>query len=127
MTPVQNPLDFWNVAPVAPPHDQNIWVEILVHIRHNPTGEIVEYIDHAIWDDEEEGAHVWIWDEGNFGSDGNRHLFFERAKGNWPDADDDLPSGYGMYSVRLFNAKNKQLIYIDNDWSKLGIANIKIG
>lgn len=64
---------------------------ILITIRKNSTGEQRQYADDQEWDGN------FIWSEGNFGCDCNRHLFFERASGK--ECDDDFPCGTTEYTV----------------------------
>lgn len=55
-----------------------------VLLRNNETGEErwIEYRHE--WDESSD----YMWTEGNYGCDCNRHLFFERAAGREPDIDE---------------------------------------
>lgn len=53
-------------------------VDVLVHIRKNDTGEIRIYRDW-LYLDEDGLPDVFIWEDGNYSCDCNRHLFFSRA------------------------------------------------
>lgn len=44
-------------------------------------------------------ASEYLWTEGNYGCDCNRHLFFERSKGLKPSID-DAKCGESQYSIR---------------------------
>lgn len=62
-----------------------------VLLRNNETLEEVWHHSEYEWND-------FAWTEGNFGCNCNRHLFFERAKGNNPDFD-DAECGEEKYSI----------------------------
>jgi hypothetical protein len=59
-------------------------------ITHIPTGET------RIYEDEYEYSE-FMWTEGNYSCDCNRHLFFERAIGNEPE--EDMPCGNTLYKA----------------------------
>jgi hypothetical protein len=52
-----------------------------VEIRNNETGETRTYHNDLGWGE----ATEFIWTEGNYACDCNRHLFFERSNGGTPD------------------------------------------
>lgn len=88
---------------------------VKVEIRRNADGVIRVYEDSHWYSD-------FIWSEGNYACDCNRHLFFERAGGYDPYSD----LNYGMdggnctdgnYSVRIKDDAGK-LLYQDDDWDK---------
>jgi len=85
---------------------------IVAHIRKNSTGEVVcdqTYV-YLNDDSEFENGNSFIWKDGNFACDCNRHLFFERLIN--PDGEDtDVPCGFTLYSVNLYNAKTNQCFY----------------
>ena len=64
-------------------------------ITHNPTGEMRVY--------EDDGDYNWefLWEEGNYSCDCNRHLFFERAAGREPEDGECPPCGEELYSVEF--------------------------
>ncbi len=62
-----------------------------VFIRHNLTGEIRLHTDEYDW------ASGYIWEEGNYACDCNRHLFFHRAAGHEPE--EDCACGHERYSI----------------------------
>lgn len=65
-----------------------------VLLRNNDTGE-ERWVNHELpW---ESHSH-FMWTEGNYGCDCNRHLFFERAKGREPD-DDECGCGETRYAA----------------------------
>ncbi len=65
---------------------------IIVKIRNNTTGEIVDHPDVGNFD--EDGFIDFIWSDGNYSCDCNRYLFFHRAKSF------DNPCGNETYSIR---------------------------
>lgn len=79
-----------------------------VAIRCNETGEIRMYRYDLEWDDDE-----FMWTDGNYGCDCNRHLFFNRAKGIEPE--DARPCGEERYSVLYAELPNGIRIPIDED------------
>ena len=98
----------FEIVKKSPPHDKCIWVKVLVKIKKNKTGEIVDYYnDSTIWDN---GINFFIWEEGNYSCDCNRELFFERAKGNEPDSD-NVKCGTGGFSVNIYCPKTNECLY----------------
>ena len=81
---------------------------IVVHIRHNPTGEVRIAKDHTGWYRNDEFSE-FIWSEGNYSCDCNRCLFFKRVK---DEDESDCECGDNEYSVRIYDEKGK-LIYTD--------------
>jgi hypothetical protein len=66
----------------------------LVALRNNETGEVRLYRDNITWDDDH--SH-FMWTDGNYGCDCNRHMMFQRAHG---DASDwDTPCGDERYTA----------------------------
>ena len=87
------------------------WVKIIALIRNNETKEIREHEDEVWWDYNEpyeDFPSDFIWRDGNYSCDCNRHLFFQRAKG---ENEDDAECGEEKYSVNLKNPKNGEIIY----------------
>lgn len=83
---------------------------IQVVIRDNETGELRLY-EHPDFDTEVGDAFSpFIWDEGNYGCDCNRYLFFQRAIG--ADEKDDILCGDTRYSV-LGIFQQGRLVYAD--------------
>lgn|SRR5687768_1587123 len=74
------------------------FTSVNVEIRRNSDGVVRRYVDEHWLSD-------FIWSEGNYACDCNRHLFFERAGGNEPYSDPDYPNPDdctdGGYSVRI--------------------------
>lgn len=56
-----------------------------VAIRNNLTGEVRVHNDKYEWGESSD----FLWTEGNYGCDCNRHLFFERTGGREPDDTED--------------------------------------
>ena len=67
-----------------------------VHLRRNSDGLVRQIKQDGNWTGED--GHEFLWTEGNFGCDCNRHLFFERAAGDEP-AWDDLECGQSAYTI----------------------------
>ena len=81
---------------------------IVAKIKNVRTGEI-RLCDTNIW--ETNGLpDPYIWEDGNYACDCNRHLFFERAVGNEPD-DSECNCETDFYRVELFIGE--ELIYSD--------------
>lgn len=89
-----------------------VWVD--VQIRHNPTGEIRVDRQWMIFEPEH-GEHpsIFMFEEGNYACDCNRHLFFHRSAGHEPE--DDNPCGDAAYSVNLINPKDGRVFYREFD------------
>ena len=66
-------------------------------ITHVPTGESVIYEDDMEWG----RLCDYMWTEGNYSCDCNRHLFFERAKGRVPRR--DRQCGRTLYEVEFLH------------------------
>ena len=64
-------------------------------LRNNRTGETRWYDDEMDWSDGSE----FLWTEGNYGCDCNRHLFFERAAGIGDDEGEDVDCGEVLYTA----------------------------
>jgi hypothetical protein len=84
------------------PYNKTTWVEILVKIRNNNTGEIRDYLTTGIWDEEENCLALYIWKEGNFSCDCNRAIFFK---------DSDETCGDTRYSCNIINPVSNEIIY----------------
>jgi hypothetical protein len=84
-----------------------------VEILNTKTNETRVYEMASIPDEE---FNSFIWEEGNFACDCNRHLFFERAGGNDPDMDDtdDRPCGSDTYVVLSIKNSTDELLYHEN-------------
>jgi hypothetical protein len=79
-----------------------------VHITDTTTGEAVVYRYHYSWADGSE----YLWSEGNYGCDCNRHIFFEEAKSPGSDAP-DRECGNGRFIVQCF-ADDGTKLYSDD-------------
>ena len=85
-------------------------VDVIACIRNNETGEIREYKSYTFL--EVDGNYNnFIWEEGNYSCDCNRHLFFKRAKDE--ETDDDWNRGCSdyEYSVNLKDVKTMKVFY----------------
>lgn len=100
-----DPINRWEVVVKPPPHDDYTWVKTKARIRCNSTTEVRESDNDAIYED---GVDCYIWEDGNYSCDCNRHLFFERAAGIEPVSE---KCGTGKYSVQVYNPKNGEIIY----------------
>ena len=60
----------------------------------------------SVFEDNYTGDSFFIWKEGNYSCDCNRHLFFERGLGREPD---DAACGEGEYSVEIFDGDGNSL------------------
>ena len=107
--------DNWFITKKESPHDKDIWVKCIAYIRNNETGEIRHYKDDLIWDTENNCPHTFIWEEGNYGCDCNRDLFFNYAIGKKYDEIKDKKCGHEKYDVNLENPKTKEIIYREYD------------
>lgn len=99
--------DFYRLEP---PHDTYDCVRTVVKIRHNESGEEVEYDDYLIWDEDYQSPSYYIWEEGNYSCDDNRSHFFHDAKGV---SRPEVTCSKGRYSVEIRNKKNGEVIYSD--------------
>lgn len=87
-------------------------------IKDRRTGEIVSAPQPRAtgWG---EGSE-YFWSDGNFGCDCNRHIVFETAKGNDPDAEDcpcvseDFPAG-GRYVVLSIRLESGEEVYSEKE------------
>ena len=100
----------WNIVKQAPPHDKSTWIEIIAHIRNNQTGEIRQYKDDAIWDEDNGCPHLFIWEEGNYSCDCNRKIFWGDSIGHEYE-DEETPCGDGDFSINLENPKTGEIFY----------------
>lgn len=107
-----NRLECWNVIKKVPPHNAHIWVEVVAHILFKETGEVHQFLTDEIWEEEHGEPSNYIWSEGNFSCDCNRHLFFQRAI----DAEERAyVCGQDKYSVNLENTRTGQVYYREFD------------
>lgn len=67
-----------------------------VHLRRNSDGLVRQIRRDGNWTGED--GHEFLWTEGNYSCDCNRHLFFARAAGDEP-AWDDLECGQSAYTI----------------------------
>lgn len=101
------------------PEEHN--VKIVVTVRENATGKEVELPDDEtpwtlpVLDGQ---PCDFMWSEGNYACDCNRHLFFQRAANpGWTDEDEKAWGAqtdvctHLLYSVRIVNAATGTVIY----------------
>ena len=88
--------------------EKTTWVPVIAKITNRETGETREYKTELLTTDDYDGT--WQWDEGNYGCDCNRRLFFERANGVELDLC-STPCGEEFFSVEL--VKDGVVIYSD--------------
>lgn len=100
-------LDFY-VVKKKPPHNNSVWIRTVAHIKDKETGEIREYADDGLWNEERKEPATFIWEEGNYSCDCNRGLFFARAKN---EEDLDCPCVGDRFDVNLENPKNGEIFY----------------
>ncbi len=82
-----------------------------VHILDTLTGETRVYTHAFPWG---EGSD-YLWSEGNYGCDCNRHLFFCRAI-DAPE-DEDRPCGFTRYLIHVKDRETGAALYEDDDWA----------
>lgn len=91
--------------------NDDVLVKAVAYIRKDETGEVRECDIELYWSDNapfESMPSTFIWEEGNYGCDCNRHIFFQRAKN---DDDDDIQCGEGKYAVNIKNPKTGKIFY----------------
>ena len=98
--------DFY-IVEKQPPHDKDTWVKIIAHIRDNTNNKIKLYTTESIWDFDNNEPHTYIWQDGNYSCDCNRHLFFYDDWGG--------ECGDGGFSVNLQNPKTGEYFYKEFD------------
>lgn len=87
------------------------WVKCIAEIRNNETGEIREFETDEILVIGEKYPSTFIWENGNYACDCNRHLFFKRAKNEESKEDWDVECSHGKYSVNLKIKKDGNVYY----------------
>ena len=85
-------------------------IPVTVRIIRMADGEAVEYADTLYQTDDYDGT--FIWSEGNFSCDCNRHSFFQRAL-NLPE-DDDVPCSEGKYMVDWIKDETGKILYSES-------------
>lgn len=72
-----------------PPYKYRIFVDVTIRrVRDQAEVTHVDTAGYPAHDEEDVGGPIFMWSEGNYSCDCNRHLFFERAYGNEPDLDE---------------------------------------
>jgi hypothetical protein len=91
-------------------------VAITALIRCNATGEIRQHETKGYVGEDESGPSTFIWEEGNYSCDCNRHIFFHVAGGgDYEDDEADIECSDGKYSVNLVNPKTGEVFYREFD------------
>jgi hypothetical protein len=85
------------------------WVDTIVRIRNNATGEIREWRMNQVMIDGDDYPNTFIWKDGDFSCDCNRSVFFAQSI----DGDDKYTDecGNGAYAVQLLNAVDREVYY----------------
>lgn len=91
--------------------DNCMYVECVVEIRNNETGEIREYETHEILEIGDEYPSVFNWEENNYSCDCNRSLLFKRANNKETEDDWNVGCSDGKFSVNLKNKKDGKVYY----------------
>jgi hypothetical protein len=80
------------------------------------TDNLVRTYQGTEWRRKTEGWSDYIWSEGNFSCDCNRHDFFERAADPDYEGDEDEPCGDERYSIEYIkNLETGEIIYTERD------------
>ena len=74
-------------------------ISCTAHIKKMSTGEVRQY-DSEIWGDGD-GPDPYIWSEGNWSCDCNRHDFFNNSGPVTADGTSDYVCGESEYKVKL--------------------------
>lgn len=109
-----NKLENWQKSDKYLPFKDGEWVKIIAHIRNNKTGEIRDYLTETVFfKDDDQYPHIFIWEDGNYGCDCNRSLFFEYAADETLTYDDipDRECGHGDFSINLENPLTNEIYY----------------
>jgi len=103
----------WNINPEKwdeeRMHGKGVFVDAVARIRKNETGEIQESEEYLHLLEGDSSPRTFIWEDGNYGCDCNRELFFERAKGNGNFDQEECSEG--RFSVNLVNPRNGEVFY----------------
>jgi hypothetical protein len=84
-----------------------------IELLDTSTGELVGFEDDdSIWLDDD-FVNDYMWAEGNWACDCNRHLFFYRAQGREPN--DDRPCGEGRYLARATRLDTGDVVFDEID------------
>ena len=83
-------------------------VPAVAYIRKNDTGEVRQCATIWLVDD----PSPFIWEEGNYRCDCNRHLFFNHAGGE--NDSDDCSCGETAYTVLKIVLEDETVVYEEN-------------
>ena len=84
----------------------------IIEIRRNSDGVVRQYLDTHEWSENSD----FLWSEGNFACDCNRHIFFASAAN---ESAENRECGDNSYSVRITDERGN-VLYEDDDWSPDG-------
>ncbi len=87
----------------------------IVTIRRTADGKEVDYVDNLPWEESSE----YMWNEGNYGCDCNRAIFFARAQGL---TDPDRTCGHTAFEIVKIVDENGKLLWEGDSSSELGAA-----
>lgn len=99
-----------NIVPIRHHPDFKGKTRHKVLLRNNVTGE-ERFIDS---DSEWEDVHGFLWTEGNFACDCNRHLDFERAGGREPDSG-EVGCGDERYTAVYALLPDGEKVFLDGE------------
>lgn len=85
-------------------YENTLWCKVIIQIRENATGEIVEFEDKTIFKEDENAPSTYFWSDGNFACDCNRRDAFHKDNEN-----DDC--GDGEYSVNVLHPETRYAAY----------------
>lgn len=83
-------------------------VDIIAHIKHNPTCEVMSCKREEPVFEGETAPSVFNWEDNNYSCDCNREIFFREEKG---EEYRDCECSDGVYSVNLENANTGEIYY----------------
>lgn len=84
-------------------------INVIATIKENKSGKQVSFGDE-IFIDEDGIPFLFVWTDGNFSCDCNRHMFFKQALGE--EEDYNFPCSHGLYSVKISDGETGE-IYLD--------------
>jgi hypothetical protein len=91
-----------------------VTAQAYLDIRRNADAVVRRHPRTWEWDDDGEGSPDFMWSEGNFSCDCNRHNFFQQA-GGVLNAYECTACSETLYSVRLTSVESGSVLYQDGD------------
>lgn len=82
-------------------------MDAIAYIRRVSDGVVRKY--KTDWPDD---GMVYMWEDGNYACDCNRHLFFHRAIGEEPE--EDVPCGGSLYVVDAITLDSGEIVYAES-------------